>query len=179
MKSSWYFQGYVEGRNSIFLTFKFPFLVCLPLINFIYTANNSTSLIIMLPREFQSISRLAMHADWLLFISSVLKVTSSILAALTNFKLPFLQSFFARRTPFCLWILHPQYQMFFMWSAYLKKVVRLGKILWQSLFLHSRQLSGAKARETITISSVTSPEPQIVTVESDSNEPTIPYGFGS
>ena len=35
------------------------------------------------------------------------------------------------------------------------------------------------AKETITISSVAPPEPQIVTIESDSNEPTIPYGFGS
>ena len=34
-------------------------------------------------------------------------------------------------------------------------------------------------RETITISSVASPEPRIVTIDSDSNEPTIPYGFGS
>ena len=34
------------------------------------------------------------------------------------------------------------------------------------------------ARETNTISSVASPEPQIVTIDSDSNEPTIPYGFG-
>ena len=32
--------------------------------------------------------------------------------------------------------------------------------------------------ETITISSVASPEPQIVTIESDSNEPTFPYAFG-
>ena len=35
------------------------------------------------------------------------------------------------------------------------------------------------ARETITISSVASPEPRIVTIDSDANEPTIPHGFGS
>ena len=35
------------------------------------------------------------------------------------------------------------------------------------------------AKETITISSVASPELQIVTIDSDSNEPTIPYGFGN
>ena len=34
-------------------------------------------------------------------------------------------------------------------------------------------------REVITISSVASPEPRIVTLDSDSNDPTIPYGFGS
>ena len=45
--------------------------------------------------------------------------------------------------------------------------------------LNSTELSGALARETISFSSVTSPEPRIVTTDSDSNEPTIPYGFGS
>ena len=35
------------------------------------------------------------------------------------------------------------------------------------------------ARETITISSVASLQPQIVTIDSDSNDSTIPYGFGS
>ena len=44
--------------------------------------------------------------------------------------------------------------------------------------LNSTQLSGAMEREAITISSVASPEPQIVTIDSDSNEPTFPYGFG-
>ena len=34
-------------------------------------------------------------------------------------------------------------------------------------------------REVITNSSVASPEPRIVTLDSDSNDPTIPYGFGS
>ena len=45
--------------------------------------------------------------------------------------------------------------------------------------LNSTQLSGALDPETITISSVASPEPQIVTIESDSNEPTFPYAFGA
>ena len=45
--------------------------------------------------------------------------------------------------------------------------------------LSSTQLPGARARETITISSVASLEPQIVTIDPDSNEPTIPYGFGN
>ena len=44
--------------------------------------------------------------------------------------------------------------------------------------LSSAELSGAMARETITISSVACPEPQIVTIDSDSNEPTFPYRFG-
>ena len=33
--------------------------------------------------------------------------------------------------------------------------------------------------EAITISRVASPEPQIVTIESDSNEPTFSYAFGT
>ena len=48
-----------------------------------------------------------------------------------------------------------------------------------SMILNSTQLSGAMDPETITISSVASTEPQIVTIESDSNEPTFPYAFGA
>ena len=47
------------------------------------------------------------------------------------------------------------------------------------VILNSMNLSGAMVRETITISSVASPEPRTVTIDSDSNDPTIPYGFGS
>ena len=45
--------------------------------------------------------------------------------------------------------------------------------------LNSTEISGAMEREVITTSSVASPEPQIVTLDSDSNDPTIPYGFGN
>ena len=45
--------------------------------------------------------------------------------------------------------------------------------------LNSTELSGAMAKETIKISSVASPEPRIVTIDSDSNDSTITYGFGS
>ena len=41
--------------------------------------------------------------------------------------------------------------------------------------LNSTELSGAMEKEVITISSVASPEPRIVTLDSDSNDPTIPY----
>ena len=44
--------------------------------------------------------------------------------------------------------------------------------------LNSTQLSGALVREIITISSVATPEPQIVSIASNSNEPTIQYGYG-
>ena len=43
--------------------------------------------------------------------------------------------------------------------------------------LNSTELSGAMSRETIKISSVASPEPQVLTIDSD--EPTFPYGFGN
>ena len=45
--------------------------------------------------------------------------------------------------------------------------------------LNSTEISGAIEREVITISSVASPEPRIVTLDSDSNDPTISYGFGN
>ena len=43
--------------------------------------------------------------------------------------------------------------------------------------LNSTQLSGAMEPEAITISTVASPEPQIVTIDSDSNEPIFLYAF--
>ena len=45
--------------------------------------------------------------------------------------------------------------------------------------LNSTQFSGAIEREAITISSVASREPQLATIDSDSNESTLPYGFGN
>ena len=45
--------------------------------------------------------------------------------------------------------------------------------------LNSTQLSGAMEPEAITLSSVSSPEPQIVSIETDSNEPTFPYAVGT
>ena len=45
--------------------------------------------------------------------------------------------------------------------------------------LNSTQLSGAIAWETIKISSLASQKAEIVTIESDSNEPTITYGLGN
>ena len=47
------------------------------------------------------------------------------------------------------------------------------------VILNSTQLSGAMEPEAITISSVASPEPQILTIDSDSNEPTFSYAFGT
>ena len=46
------------------------------------------------------------------------------------------------------------------------------------IVLNSTEISGDDPREMISISSITSPEPQIVTIDDDSNEPTMTYGFG-
>ena len=46
------------------------------------------------------------------------------------------------------------------------------------IVLFSTEISGDDTREMISISSIASPEPQIVTIDDDSNEPTMPYGFG-
>ena len=46
------------------------------------------------------------------------------------------------------------------------------------IVFNSTEMSGNDSREMILISSIASPEPQIVTIDSDSNEPTLPYGFG-
>ena len=46
------------------------------------------------------------------------------------------------------------------------------------ILLNSTEISGDDTREMISISSIASTEPQIVTIDDDSNEPTMPYGFG-
>ena len=47
------------------------------------------------------------------------------------------------------------------------------------VILNSTEISGAMEREVVTISSVASPEPRFVTLDSNSNDPTMPYGFGN
>ena len=44
---------------------------------------------------------------------------------------------------------------------------------------NSTEISGVMEREVTSISTVPSPEARIVTLGSDSNDPTIPYGFGN
>ena len=46
------------------------------------------------------------------------------------------------------------------------------------IVFNSTEISGDDTREIISISSITSPEPQIVTINDDSNEITMPYAFG-
>ena len=46
------------------------------------------------------------------------------------------------------------------------------------IVLNSTELSSNGTREMISISSIASPESQIVAINDGSNEPTLPYGFG-
>ena len=46
------------------------------------------------------------------------------------------------------------------------------------ILLNSTELSDDRTTKTATISSIASPEHQIITLNDDSNEPTMPYGFG-
>ena len=46
------------------------------------------------------------------------------------------------------------------------------------IVINSTEISGDDTREMISISSIASPGPQIVTIDDDSNEPTMPYDFG-
>ena len=46
------------------------------------------------------------------------------------------------------------------------------------IVLNSKEMSGNDGQDMISVSYVASPEPQIVTIDSDCNEPTMPYGFG-
>ena len=46
------------------------------------------------------------------------------------------------------------------------------------IVFNSTEMSGNDTRELISITSIASSEPQIVTIVSDSNEPKMPYGFG-
>ena len=132
-----------------------------------------TSILPLKPREFQSVSRLTARAESLSVISSLFKVTSLISAALKYFK--FHQSF------------NTMYQNPSLNSPTDSDVLYVEPSLTERspiknntpAIFNSTLLSGVMEPEAITISSVASTEPQMVTIESDSNEPTFPYAFGT
>ena len=45
------------------------------------------------------------------------------------------------------------------------------------IVLNSTKILANNTREMLTLSSIAPPEPQIATIDSDSNEATMPYGF--
>ena len=125
------------------------------------------------PRELQRISHLTARADSPSVISSLFKVNFSISAALNCFD--FLQF------PYIM------YQNLSLNSStdsdvfYVEQPSEEGSPIRNKTpaILNSTEISGAMERKVIKISSVASPVPLIVTLDSDSNDPETPYEFGS
>ena len=121
------------------------------------------------PRELQSVSRLTARAASLPLRLSCFQVTLSRSAAFKDFKfLSLFTTMYRNPSP----------------NSTNSDVFLCRTIIARDK-PHSKQHSGDPQLhtimdpETITISSVASPEPQIVTLDSDSNEPTFPYAFGA
>ena len=62
-----------------------------------------------------------------------------------------------------------------LWNKYSMRLVRNGIIL--HIFI-SNEISHTHTAGKPSISSIASPEPQILAINDDSNEPTVPDGFG-
>ena len=127
------------------------------------------------PRELQSISRLTARPDSLSVISSLFKVTLLISAALNCFKFPHSQVLKTMSRNFSLDASTDSDVFYVEHSSTESSPIRNNT----PAILNSTQLSGAMEPEAITISYVASPEPQIVIIDSDSNDPTFPYAFGT
>ena len=128
-----------------------------------------TSVLPLKPRELQSVSR-----PCRLTFSKIInyKVTFLITAALKSLK--FHQSFITMYRSPSLNSSTDSDVFYVEQSSPEKSPIRNNT----PAILNSTQLSGAMEPESKTLSSVASPEPQIVTIDSDSNEPTFPYAFG-
>ena len=168
-----YFKDTLRSESQNFLIPKILSSFCLPIINFSYTANSVTLILPLKPRELQSVSRLTARAassfsDTITFqvtlsISSSSKIFQTLSILITMYR----NSSFNSSTDSDVFYVEQ--------SSPERSPIRHNT----PIMLNSTQLSGAMDPETITISSVASPEPQIVTIESDSNEPTFPYAFGA
>ena len=125
------------------------------------------------PRKLQSVSRLTARAASLSLRSSFSQVTLSTSAAFKDFKfLPLFTTMYQNLSPNS----STHSDVFYVkQSTPERSPIRNNT----PVILNSKQLSEAMDPETITISSVASPVPQIVTIDSDSNEPTFPYAFGA
>ena len=123
------------------------------------------------PRELQSVSRLTARAASLSLRSSFFQVTLSISAAFKHFRfLSFFTTMYRNPSPNS----STHSDVFYVeQSSPERSPIRNNT----PVIPNSTQLSEAMDPETIAISSVASPEPQIVTTDSDSNELTIPYAF--
>ena len=132
-----------------------------------------TSVLPLKPRELQNVSRLTARADSHSVLSSLFKVTLLISATLESLK--FYQSFITMYRNSSLNSSADSDVFYVVQSSPERSPIRNNT----PAILNSTQLSGAMEPESITISSVASPEPQIVTIDSDSNEPTFLYAFGT
>ena len=123
-------------------------------------------------RELQSVSHLTARAASLSLRSSIFQVTLSISAAFNDFK------FFSL---FATMYRNPSPNSTNSDVFYVEQSSPETSPIRNNtpVILKYTQLSEAMDPETITISSVASPEPQLVTLDSDSNEPTFPYAFGA
>ena len=113
-----------------------------------------------------------------LFKSSLFRVASLISAAQT---LPLFFSFLQNSKQIIIMNISPDSCSTESDVFYVEQTSREGSPIRNNTLaiLNSTEISGAMEREVITISSVASPEPRIVTLDSDSNDPTMPYGFGN
>ena len=130
-------------------------------------------ILLLEPRELQSVSRLTARAASLSLKSSFFQFILSISAAFKDLKfLPLFTKMYRNPSPNS----STDSDVFYVeQSSPERSPIRHNT----PIILNSTHLSGATDPETVTISSVASPEPQIVTIESDSNEPTFPYAFGA
>ena len=134
--------------------------------------NTSTS-----PAGSSKISHLLARAFSISVISSLFKVTLLTSAALNCLKSLLFQAFIALYPNLSLDASTDSDVFYVEHSSAGSSPIRYNT----PAILNSTQLSGAMEPEAITISSVASPEPQLVTIhsDSDSNEPTFPYAFGT
>ena len=132
-----------------------------------------TSVLPLKPREIQSVSRLTARAGSPSVKSSLFKVTLLISAALKSLK--FHQYFITIYRHPSLNSSKDSDVFYVEQSSPERSPIRNNT----PAILNFSQLSGALEPEPTTFSSVASPEPQIVTIDSDSNEPTFPYAFGT
>ena len=158
-----YFKDTLRSETQKFLIPKISSSFCLPVINFSYTANSVTLILLLKPRELQSVSRLTARAasrfskiitfPVTLSISNSPKIIQTSLNFITMYR-NFSSNSSTDSDAFYVEQSSPE-----------RSPIRYNT----PAILNSTQLSGAIDPETITISSVASPEPQIVTIDSDSN----------
>ena len=168
-----FFKDTLRSETQNFLIPKISSSVCLPIINFSYTANSVTLILPLKPRELQSVSRLTARAASSFNNIITFQVTLSIIS---SSKIIQTLSIFITMYRNLSVNSSTDSDIFYVeHSSPERSPIRHNT----PAILNSTQVSGAIEPENITISSVASPEPQIVTIESDSNEPTFPYAFGA